>query len=44
MRLSVTALDALLGCAKAITDPYGDVLTIEVPLNSTPGIRIRLKG
>lgn len=44
MRLSVTALDALLGCAKAITDPYGDVLTIDVPPNSTPGIRIRLKG
>ena len=43
MRLSVTALDALLGCAKSITDPYGDVLTVDIPPNSTPGIRIRLK-
>ena len=44
MQLSVTSLDALLGCTQTVTDPYGDILTIDVPPNSKPGTRLRLVG
>ena len=44
MKLPVNGLEALLGCTRTVTDPYGDPTTIHVPPNSNPGTRLRLKG
>lgn len=44
MKLPLNGLEALLGCASTVTDPYGKPVTIEVPPNSTAGTRIRIKG
>lgn len=44
MKLPLNGLEALLGCTHTIVDPYGEPITIDVPPNSTPGTRLRLKG
>lgn len=44
MKLSLNGLEALLGCTRTVTDPYGDTVTIDVPPNSSPGTRLRIKG
>ncbi len=44
MKLPVNGLEALLGCSHTLVDPYGEEIAIDVPPNSTPGTKIRLKG
>ncbi len=44
MTLSLNGLEALLGCTRPITDPYGETTMIDVPPNSMPNTRLRLKG
>ena len=44
MKLSVNGLEALLGCTYRIMDPYGEEIMIDVPPNSAPGTRLRMKG
>ncbi len=44
MKLSLNGLEALLGCRRSITDPYGENIMIDVPPNSPPNTRLRLKG
>jgi len=44
MKLPVNGLEALVGCSHTLVDPYGQEIAIDVPPNSTPGTRIRLKG
>ena len=43
MKLSINGLEALLGCTHIIIDPYGEQIMIDVPPNSSPGTRLRLK-
>ncbi len=43
MKLPLNGLEALLGVTRTIVDPYGDSITIDVPPNSIPGTRLRLK-
>ncbi|MCY4159974.1 MAG: DnaJ domain-containing protein [Bacteroidetes bacterium] len=44
MELSLNGLEALLGCTRSVRDPYGSTVTIDVPPNSAPGTRLRLRG
>ena len=44
MSLPVDALSALLGTRCTIEDPYGGLLTIEIPSHSYPGTRLRIPG
>ncbi|MCY4232641.1 MAG: DnaJ domain-containing protein [Bacteroidetes bacterium] len=44
MTLPVSGLEALLGYSHTLVDLYGEQMTINVPSNSTPGTKLRLKG
>jgi len=44
MELVLNGLEALLGGTHSVLDPYGKTLVINVPPNSVPGTRLRLKG
>ena len=41
---TVSAIEAMLGTARSITNPYGQTIRVAIPAGTQPGERLRLRG
>ena len=41
---TVSAIEAILGAARSITNPYGQTIRVAIPAGTQPGERLRLRG
>ncbi len=44
MTLAINTLESVLGGYRQITDPYGDLIELDIPPDTFPGTRLRLRG
>lgn len=44
MNLPLNTLESVLGGYRQITDPYGELIELDIPPNTVPGTRLRLRG
>ena len=44
MTLAVNVLESVLGTYRQLTDPYGELVELDIPPNTMPGTRLRVLG